>query len=91
MLEQNCEHMVIHVLLSDGSQNTALEKGKVPFIKKLMTPYYEAIVHSTSDLFGRPAERHGHIGDHVFDDHHALWNAETTERRVGGQVGPAGS
>lgn len=68
-----------------------MQKAARAFIIKLMAHYYEAFAHLTSDLFSWQAEHHGHIVDHVFDDHHALWHAETPERRAGGQVGPAGS
>lgn len=43
-----------------------------------------------SDLVCRASQRHGHVIDHVLQDHEGLRHAEAPEGSVGGQVGPAG-
>ena len=42
------------------------------------------------DLVCRALQHHGHVIDHVLDNHDALWDTEAPEGGVGGQVGSAG-
>lgn len=45
---------------------------------------------STSDLLRQTSEFESDIADHILDDQHALGHSESSERRIGRQVGPAG-